>query len=110
MEYTFTFEQILFFCGAIASIGAAFNWIAKGLAVIKKPNAEQNKRLDAIEAKLKKHDLMLDKDLQRIAAMEKENHLSMQALLALLQHGIDGNNVEPMKAVQKDIQDYLIKK
>ena len=34
----------------------------------------------------------------------------MQALFALLSHGIDGNDVEAMKKVKEQIQDYLILK
>jgi hypothetical protein len=110
MTFSFTLEQFLFFCGVIVSAGGVFTYFAKVWAKIKQPNAEQNKRLDRCEKRLDEHDALFEKDLKRIGSIEIENHIELQALLALLEHGIDGNNIEQMKQVKNKLQDYLITK
>ena len=59
---------------------------------------------------IKKHTELLEKDDKRITELEEQDRLVMQALFALLSHGIDGNDVEAMKKVKEQIQDYLILK
>ena len=104
-EIAFTLTEAVAYAAAFITFCGAFKYIAQTVERLKQPNKEQNKRMDAIEERLDKHDELLNKDLQRIASMEKENHLVMESLFALLQHGIDGNNIEPMKVTQKKIQD-----
>ena len=108
--FSFTLTEAVAYAAAFITLCGAFKYIAQGVERIKRPNKEQNERMDAIEERLDKHDELLDKDRQHIKAMEKENHLVMESLFALLQHGIDGNNIEPMRKAQKSIQDYLINK
>ena len=57
---------------------------------------------------LKKHDAMLDNDNKRLNNLEKSGTITMKALLALLRHGIDGNDVESMKKVKSELEQYLI--
>ena len=110
MTLTITLEQFLFFCGLVVSAGGAFTYFAKVWAKIKQPNAEQNKRLDNCEKRLDEHDALLAKDLKRIGSIEEENHIELQALLALLEHGIDGNNIVQMQRAKETLQNYLIQK
>ena len=107
---TFSFTDIILLASAITAISIALNWISKAIARVKAPNKKQDERITAIEKRLDRHDKLFDNDSKQIKAMEEENHLSMQALLALLQHGIDGNNVDQMKSVKSEIQNYLISK
>lgn len=108
--FSFSLAEAVAYAAAFVTLCGAFKYISQGVQRLKQPNKEQNERMDKIEERLDKHDELLNKDLQRIASMEKENHLVMESLFALLQHGIDGNNIEPMKVTQKKIQDYLINK
>ena len=116
---TFTLSQalaaILATCGAIVSISAAAGVIWKIITRAKKPNEEQDKRLDDIEKRLGEHDekfrsydrhFQSDKD--RIESMEEGNRVTQQAILALLAHAIDGNNIEPLKHAEENLQQYLI--
>lgn len=40
--------------------------------------------------------------------MEDANSATIRALLALLNHGIDGNNIKQMQDAKELLQDYLI--
>ena len=106
----FTPAQILAWCTAFITISGALaiviNLMTKALA----PNKLQNARLDAIEARLAEHDTLFKNDLRRFEAMETGNRVTQKALLALLAHAIDGNDIGPMKDVKRELERYLIER
>lgn len=71
-------------------------------------NAQQNERLDALEAWKKEVDGKLDNDNVRLEAIAEDNRVTQRALLALLDHGIDGNNIQQMQAAKEDLRTHLI--
>lgn len=71
-------------------------------------NALQNERLDALEAWRIEVDNKLNNDNTRLDAIVEDNRITQQALLALLDHGIDGNNIEQMQAAKADLRTHLI--
>jgi hypothetical protein len=50
------------------------------------------------------------KDLGRIEQIERGNKVTQRAILALLKHTIDGNDVDSLKKASEDLQDYLIER
>lgn len=97
-------------CAGISCIGAAIGWIIKAVNRAKRPNQEQNERLDALEQKVAEFEGYLKSDKERLENIEESNRMTQRALLALLSHGIDGNNIEDMQTAQRDLQNYLIRK
>ena len=77
---------------------------------VKKPNDKQDQLLREHTDLLKKHAELLDKDSRRLTELEEQDRLVMQALFALLSHGIDGNDIDAMRSVKAQIQKYLISK
>ena len=107
---TITYELALAALGFIGALGAACGYIAKGFKAVRKPEEEQNRRIDALEKRCDEYDRNLKQDKRDIEEIKKVEHLILKTNFALLQHGIDGNNIEPMKKAQEDIQNYLIDK
>lgn len=95
-------------CGIITATAGAFAVIYSLVQKAKNPNKMQNERLDKHEEWLKKHDALFDNDNKRLSALEKSNNLTMKALLALLKHGIDNNNIDSMRKVKTELEEYLI--
>ena len=50
----------------------------------------------------------LENDKKRLDALAKGDKMTKRSLLALLAHGIDGNNVTQMKDAKKELEDYLV--
>lgn len=90
-------------CGAIIAIAGAGAVVVSFINKIRAPNKLQNTRLD-------KHDQLLNNDDNRLKALERSSTITMKALLALLQHGIDGNDIDGMKKVKHELEEYLIGK
>jgi len=95
-------------CAVITATAGAVGVIYSIINKAKAPNRMQNERLDKHEEWLKKHDALLDNDNRRLKTLEEGNKIIQKALLALLQHGIDGNDVAGMKKVKAELEEYLI--
>ena len=107
---TFTPAQILVWCSAIVTISGAMAIIVNLITKAMAPNKLQNARLDAAELKLREHDELFKKDLRRFEELESGNRVIQRALLALLSHAIDGNDIEELKKAKKNLNDYLIER
>ena len=104
------FAAILGVCAGISTIGAAVGWIIKCVKAARAPAQKINDRLTALEAQQKVHAGYLDRDNMRFEAIEKGERVTQRALLALLKHGIDGNDIEGMKRAERELQEYLIER
>ena len=82
--------------------------IAKAVQLAKAPNTRQDERLDKVEKHMEEIDGYLAKDKKRLDSLEEGNRATQRALLALLDHGIDGNNIKQMQAAKDELQGYLI--
>ena len=60
-------------------------------------------RLDLIEERLNKGD-------SKFHAIETGNKVTQKALIALMGHAINGNDVEQLKKAKKDLEEYLVDK
>lgn len=101
---------ILGICAAISCIGGAIALIAKGADRIRAPERKQDERLTDLEKRIAQHDELLDNDKNRLEMIEEGNRVTQRAILALLAHSIDGNDVEKLQKAMEALQDYLIKR
>lgn len=105
---TLIFGGLLALCGVVSAVGGAVSYIAKAIKAARSPNAEQDKRLEKIEKDLERVHGFLDNDKKRLDKLEEGNRVTQRALLALLGHGIDGNNQKQMLAAKEDLESHLI--
>lgn len=110
----FTPSQLIAFflaaCGVISAAAAAGGALITWLQKLKQPNKLQDEKLSKHEEWLKKHDAMLSNDNNRLRNLEEGTNITLKALLVLIRHGIDGNDVEGMKRVRDELQGYLIER
>lgn len=93
---------------AIVLISNAAEKIVQAVKAAKAPNDQQNKRLNALEDWRKEVDRKLVRDNDRLQDIDSGNRVTQRALLALLDHGIDGNNIKQMQDAKEALQDHLI--
>lgn len=99
---------VLAACAAIVTISNAVEKVVKAWKAAKAPNDAQNERLDALEEWKKEVDRKLLRDHDRLQDIDNGNRVTQRALLALLDHGIDGNNIKQMQDAKEALQDHLI--
>lgn len=93
---------------ALVLLSNAVEKIAGAVRAAKAPNVEQDKRLDNVEKHLEEVDAFLTLDKKRLDSLDEGNRATQRALLALLDHGIDGNNIKQMQDAKEGLQNHLI--
>lgn len=93
---------------AIVLISNAAEKIVQAVKAAKAPNDAQNERLNALEEWREEVDRKLVRDNDRLRDIDSGNRVTQRALLALLDHGIDGNNIKQMQDAKEALQDHLI--
>ncbi len=101
---------LLAICAAISCVGGAIAWIVKGRDKLLEPERKQDDRIRALEERVARYDTLLSKDLERIEVLEEGNRVTQRALLALLAHGIDGNDIGALRCAKEELQEFLIKR
>ena len=107
----------LAFCGAVAAIGKAVEYIAKLISAAKKPEVKQNdriadleKRLSAVEGTLKDHDRFFENDKDKLDGLMDGMRILQLASLATISHAINGNDIDKLREVEHELQSYLARK
>lgn len=99
---------ILWICGAIVSISAAITVIVRIIQKAKEPEKNQDGRIASLELKVAKFEKYFDNDNKRLVELEKGNIVTQQALLALLSHALNGNDLDSLKDAKAKLEKYLL--
>lgn len=103
-------ESFLLACTVVTSLSAVITIIVNVISKAKVPNEKQNMRLNKLDEEVDALKEVLESDNKRINALEEGNKIILRALLALIGHEINGNHIDNLKTVKKDIEEYLINK
>ena len=104
-------------CSALITIAAAVSIIISAVKKLKEPENVQNNKIRDIEDKmkhledrLKKHEEYFNNDNKRLLAIEEGNRVTQKAILALMSHAINGNDIDKLKEAENSLREYLINK
>lgn len=104
---TFTVAQIialvLAVAGGVTCLSSAAKAIYEWIKIVKRPMDDVEDRVENVERLVEKHD-------DELKELKDSNRIAQKALLALLSHGIDGNDVAMMKDAKRELQSFLIDK
>lgn len=101
---------IISICAGLSAVSGAIAIIVTGVRKMKAPEQEQNRRIAELERKVAAHDRMFDNDKQEFEELKKEQKIVLQSLLALLAHGVDGNEIHKMEKAKDELERYLLNK
>lgn len=115
-------QALLWVLGIVGSVCAGAVTLDKVLDIIHKyikkaqaPDDAQNariddldKRLQALETGYAQHSLALGRDLSRFGEIDEVNRLTLEAVRALLEAQLTGNNVVAMQKSKAKIDNYLM--
>lgn len=111
---TFTPNQFLAcvaaVCGAITGVAAVIGLVMRSIHKFKAPNIAQDKRLDKLEKRVEALETSIDAEYKRVDSIEQGSHITQRAILALLKHGIDGNEITAMEKSRDELEKYLTDK
>lgn len=75
-----------------------------------KPNKTQDERLDALEAWKVEVENRLEVGNRHFDSIDQGNRVTQEALLALMSHAINGNDIEKLREAKAKLENYLIEK
>lgn len=99
---------VLAAASAIVLLSNAVEKIIKAVKAARAPGEEMSRRMDAVETHLHEVDEYLAADKRRLDVIDEGNRATHRALLALLDHGIDGNNLDQMQNAKELLRQHLI--
>lgn len=109
-QVVISFKVVLIICGAIVTIGGATVYIIKIIQKIKQPEETQNQKITNLENRVTVLERYFKSDNDRIKVMEEGMKVTQQALLAIMSHEINGNDIDKLKQAKDDLEEYLIKR
>ena len=114
-EIVITIEGILWVCGVIVTLGAVAGVISRFLAPIKKLRKDVDGKVDFLEYKelkerVDKLENYQDVDHKKLQKIDKGNEHICECLLAIMDHELDGNNVDRLQTAKHNMETYLIQK
>lgn len=74
------------------------------------PNRTQNQRLDALEAWKEQVDSRLKTGDEHFRVIDDGNKVTQHAILALMKHAINGNDIDDLKKAEERLEEYLVGK
>ena len=93
---------------AFVLLSNAVEKIIKLVQAAKAPNNKLSERVKNLEEWKKEVSKSIEANNEHMEKIDKSNRVTQVALLALLDHGIDGNNVNQMQHAKEELQNYLI--
>ena len=114
-EIVITVEGVLWLCGAVVTLGAVGTVIAKVLAPVRKLRKDvdgkvDQKDFDALKDRFDKLENYQDVDHRKLQKIDKGNEHICECLLAIMDHELDGNNVDRLQTAKHNMETYLIQK
>ena len=100
---------IAFILSAIILVGNAADKIGNVFKAAKAPADNLKEDVEDLKEWKKEVDRKLGNDKDELADLRNGNQAVFQALLALLDHGIDGNNIKQMEEAKTVVTSHLIK-
>ena len=98
---------ILAAASAIVLLSNAVEKIVKAVQAAKAPNAKQDEQIKELMEWRKDVDRKLNNDSKQLDEIHDGLRASFQAQLALLDHGIDGNNIKQLQDAKEGLLQHL---
>lgn len=94
----------------ILTIGAVAALIRTTGREITTPDRTQNNRITVLEGRMEKAEERLQKGDAHFQENDNSNRITQKALLAIIDHELNGNSVDKLREAKDELQSYLIDK
>ena len=115
MDHQFVFSPedvykiILAAAGFIVAVAGAVKVIMEAVNKVREPDRIQNERITKLEDDVMEIKATMDKYAEHQAKADEAWNIYMEAMFALINYSIDGEDISELKKVRKEMQDFLTK-
>ena len=110
MDAVFTVADVVNICSAFMVISGVVTIFIKAYKTAKEPEKNLAVRVDKLEKKTESYEEFFNRDNKEIDDLKEGNRITQRAMLALLKHAKNGNDVDSIDKAEKDLEEYLINK
>lgn len=107
---TISWSALIAICAAVVTVSGAIGAIVKLIRWLKRPEVRQDENIGKLTSRMDTVENKLSKDKERLEDLETGLKYTLESLLALLSHALDGNDIDGMKKAKKHLNEYLIQK
>ncbi len=107
---TISWSALLSICAAVVALSGAIGAIVRLIKWLKRPGEKQDENISSLERRMDDVEQKLTKNKGRLSDVEKGLRLTLESLLALMSHAIDGNDIDKLKKAKDDLNAYLLEK
>lgn len=107
-------EIIKSVCYLITLVAAVVGIIAAAITKMRAPDKSRDKELEDHEERLKELEKTRDEfneffrnDAEKFAKLENDTRTYQRGMLALINHSIDGNNIDELKECRNELQSVI---
>lgn len=105
---TEVWSYILAIASAIVLLSNAAEKIVIAVKAAKAPEVRQDKTIQDHERRISDLETWVEKEKIQVKDIREGNRVITRGMLALLEHGINGNNIEQMQEARNGVEEYLI--
>ena len=99
---------VLAVASAVVLLSNAAEKVAKVFKAAKAPEQKQNDEIEDLKSRLKDIEDWVETEKKQVKDIREGNRVITRGMLALLEHGINGNNIEQMQEARNGVEAYLI--
>ena len=107
---TISWSALIAICAAVVTVSGAIGAIVKLIRWFKRPEVRQDENINKLTSRMDGVEDKLLKDKERLEDLETGLKYTLESLLALLSHSLDGNDIDSIRKAKKHLNDYLIQK
>lgn len=107
---TLALQWFLAVCAGISTVAVAIGHVIKIIHAARAPQKALKARLETLEKTADEYRKYFSRDKERLDAYEEGSRVTQRAILALLAHSIDGNDVDALKKAKAALENFLIER
>lgn len=107
---TISWSALIAICAAVVTVSGAISVLVKFFTFLRRPEVKQNEHIDKLSADMLSVQNKLESDKERLDDLETGLKYTLESLLALLTHALDGNDVDGMRKAKEHLNVYLLGK
>lgn len=108
--FTPALKWLLAACAGLSTVAVAVSHVVKVIHAARAPREALEARIAALEKAGEDYRAYFSRDKARLDTYEDGSRVTQRAILALLSHSIDGNNVDDLKRAKLELQNFLIER
>jgi 3-dehydroquinate dehydratase len=103
-------ENLVTICTLIISITTIINVALVLKGRVEAPEKNQNERLDVLEKRVDELESEIEESNKILLELEEGSRVTHRALLALMSHALNGNNIEKLEKAYNKLENHLVER